>query len=174
MSQAAVPDYFIATPDHAARAIREAGEENMGLLLDVFPTLSVGLDVQQEIAKHAALLAHVHIPDFPGRHEPGSATIDFNAIELALRRRTTTASWAASTPRSARPKPSWAGCAARPSRPLAEAIPYPGAYQRIAELTFADMDALQAGLGSEEGQAAVNDIPNFATGGVTIFFAEID
>jgi uncharacterized protein (TIGR02118 family) len=47
-------------------------------------------------------------------------------------------------------------------------------YQRIAELTFADMDALQAGLGSEEGQAAVNDIPNFATGGVTIFFAEID
>jgi uncharacterized protein (TIGR02118 family) len=47
-------------------------------------------------------------------------------------------------------------------------------YQRIAELTFADMDALQAGLGSDEGQAAVNDIANFATGGVTIFFAEID
>ena len=47
-------------------------------------------------------------------------------------------------------------------------------YQRIAELSFADMDALQAGLGSEEGQAAVNDIPNFATGGVTVFFAEMD
>jgi uncharacterized protein (TIGR02118 family) len=47
-------------------------------------------------------------------------------------------------------------------------------YQRIAELTFADMDALQAGFGSEEGQAAVDDIPNFATGGVTIFFAELD
>ena len=47
-------------------------------------------------------------------------------------------------------------------------------YQRIAELTFEDMDALQGGLGSEEGQAAVNDIPKFATGGVTIFFAEID
>lgn len=36
------------------------------------------------------------------------------------------------------------------------------------------MDALQAALDSKEGQAAVNDIPNFATGGVTIFFAEID
>jgi uncharacterized protein (TIGR02118 family) len=47
-------------------------------------------------------------------------------------------------------------------------------YQRIAELTFDDMDALQAGFGSEEGQAAVNDIPNFATGGVTVFYAEID
>ena len=47
-------------------------------------------------------------------------------------------------------------------------------YQRIAELTFEDVNALQAGLGSEEGQAAVNDISNFATGGVTIFSAEID
>jgi uncharacterized protein (TIGR02118 family) len=54
--------------------------------------------------------------------------------------------------------------------PDGSAVPY----QRIAELTFADMDALQAGLGSAEGQAAVDDIANFATGGVTIFFAEID
>ena len=38
----------------------------------------------------------------------------------------------------------------------------------------ASLQLLQAGLGSEEGQAAVGDIPNFATGGVTIFFAEID
>ena len=85
MSEGAVPDYCIATPDRAARAIAEAGEANLGLLLDVFHTLSAGLDVQQEIAKHAALLAHVHIADFPGRHEPGSATIDFNQLELALR-----------------------------------------------------------------------------------------
>jgi uncharacterized protein (TIGR02118 family) len=47
-------------------------------------------------------------------------------------------------------------------------------YQRIAELTFEDMSALEAGFASEEGQAAVNDIPNFATGGVTVFIAEID
>ncbi len=47
-------------------------------------------------------------------------------------------------------------------------------YQRIAELSFDDMDALQAGLASPAGQAAVNDISNFATGGVTIFIAELD
>jgi uncharacterized protein (TIGR02118 family) len=47
-------------------------------------------------------------------------------------------------------------------------------YQRIAELTFDDLDALQAGMGSPEGQAAVNDIPNFASGGVTMFIAELD
>jgi uncharacterized protein (TIGR02118 family) len=54
--------------------------------------------------------------------------------------------------------------------PDGSAVPY----QRIAELTFEDMDGLQEGLGSDEGLAAINDIPKFATGGVTIFFAEID
>jgi uncharacterized protein (TIGR02118 family) len=54
--------------------------------------------------------------------------------------------------------------------PDGSAVPY----QRIAELTFEDMNALEAGFGSEEGQAAVNDIANFATGGVTVFYAEID
>src|SRR3954452_14201434 len=86
MSQTAVPDYFIATPDQAAGVIAEAGEENVGLLLDVFHTASTGLDVEEEIAKHAALLAHVHIADHPGRHEPGSATLDFDKVELALQK----------------------------------------------------------------------------------------
>jgi len=43
--------------------------------------------------------------------------------------------------------------------PDGSAVPY----QRIAELTFDDMDALQAGMGSSEGQAAVDDLANFAT-----------
>jgi hydroxypyruvate isomerase len=84
MSEGAVPDYFIATPDEAAGVIAEAGEENLGILLDVFHTASAGLNVEQEIAKHAALVAHVHIADHPGRHEPGSATLDFDSLELAL------------------------------------------------------------------------------------------
>jgi uncharacterized protein (TIGR02118 family) len=54
--------------------------------------------------------------------------------------------------------------------PDGSAVPY----QRIAELTFEDMEALEAGFASEDGQAAVNDIANFATGGVTVFYAEID
>ncbi len=33
---------------------------------------------------------------------------------------------------------------------------------------------MQSSLSSEEGQAAVDDIPNFATGGVTIFISEVE
>jgi hydroxypyruvate isomerase len=56
----------------------------LGLLLDVCHTASAGLNVEQEIAKHAALLAQVLIADHPGPHEPGSATLDFDSLELAL------------------------------------------------------------------------------------------
>jgi uncharacterized protein (TIGR02118 family) len=47
-------------------------------------------------------------------------------------------------------------------------------YHRIAELWFEDMDQLQQGMGSEEGQAATGDIPNFATGGATVLISEVE
>ncbi|MGH4017994.1 MAG: EthD family reductase [Pseudonocardiaceae bacterium] len=48
------------------------------------------------------------------------------------------------------------------------------AYYRIAELYFDNRQDLEAGTGSPEGQAAVQDLGNFATGGVTIFIADVD
>lgn len=33
---------------------------------------------------------------------------------------------------------------------------------------------MQSSLNSEEGQAAVNDLPNFDTGGVTNFISEVE
>lgn len=47
-------------------------------------------------------------------------------------------------------------------------------YYRMAELWFEDMDALQAGMGSEAGQATAGDIANFATGGVTLLTGAVD
>jgi uncharacterized protein (TIGR02118 family) len=47
-------------------------------------------------------------------------------------------------------------------------------YHRIGELYFEDVEQMQAGLSSDEGQAVTADFQNFATGGVTIFIAEIN
>jgi hydroxypyruvate isomerase len=44
------------------------------------------LDLEQEVDRRAALLSHVHIADVPGRHEPGSGSVNFEKLELALRR----------------------------------------------------------------------------------------
>ena len=74
--------------------------------------------------------------------------------------------------------------------PLAQAIPglsrletarvMPGAdgsapeYFRTAELWFADLAALGAGMASEQGRAAGADIAGFATGGATMLVCDID
>jgi uncharacterized protein (TIGR02118 family) len=47
-------------------------------------------------------------------------------------------------------------------------------YYRIFEGYFEDMEQLQSSLATPEGQAPPNDVPNFATGGVTIFISEVD
>ncbi len=44
----------------------------------------------------------------------------------------------------------------------------PAPFHQIAVLTFDDMAALQAGIGSAEGQAAVADMANFASGGASV------
>ena len=48
----------------------------------------------------------------------------------------------------------------------------PAPYYYLAELCFDDLAALQAGMGSAEGQAAADDVPTFASGGATLFIAE--
>jgi hypothetical protein len=51
----------------------------------------------------------------------------------------------------------------------------PDAFERDDPDTHTGPATAIAGLQRfEADQAAVNDIPNFATGGVTIFFAEVD
>jgi uncharacterized protein (TIGR02118 family) len=47
----------------------------------------------------------------------------------------------------------------------------PPPYYLLAELTFPSGEALNAGLSSPEGRTASRDVPNFATGGVTMFVA---
>ena len=46
-------------------------------------------------------------------------------------------------------------------------------YYRIGELYFEDVEQMQAGLASDEGQAVTADFENFAMGGVALFISEI-
>jgi uncharacterized protein (TIGR02118 family) len=47
-------------------------------------------------------------------------------------------------------------------------------YYLVAVLRFASMNAIQAAVGSPEGQAVLADIPKFATGGATIVMYETE
>jgi uncharacterized protein (TIGR02118 family) len=45
-------------------------------------------------------------------------------------------------------------------------------YHLVAVLEWADADAFAAGMGSPEAEAAVGDVPNFASGGATMLTGE--
>ena len=47
-------------------------------------------------------------------------------------------------------------------------------YHRIAELWFESASVMQESLSSPEGKDATDDIPNFATGGATVFVSEVE
>jgi uncharacterized protein (TIGR02118 family) len=49
----------------------------------------------------------------------------------------------------------------------------PAPYYFIAELLFEDGDTLRRAMTSPEGQAATNDLMNFATGGAELWFVEV-
>jgi uncharacterized protein (TIGR02118 family) len=48
----------------------------------------------------------------------------------------------------------------------------PAPYHRVAMLGFDSVSALQAGFSSTQGQAAVADLANFASGGATMLIFE--
>lgn len=47
-------------------------------------------------------------------------------------------------------------------------------YYRMAELYFARLAEMQQTLGSPEGNAMAADLSNFASGGVTIIFGQVE
>jgi uncharacterized protein (TIGR02118 family) len=47
-------------------------------------------------------------------------------------------------------------------------------YYLVAVLSFDSIDAIKAAMGSPEGRAMLADVPNFATGGVTILMYETE
>ena len=51
---------------------------------DVFHMTRMGEDVEAALREHIDVIAHVQIADHPGRGEPGSGSIDFDALFALL------------------------------------------------------------------------------------------
>lgn len=49
-----------------------------------------------------------------------------------------------------------------------------GDYHRMAELYFPTVEQMEETMGSPEGQATVNDLSNFATGGVNVIVGTVE
>jgi hydroxypyruvate isomerase len=87
ISHAAVPGYFVPTLAEAKLLTGEViTSDEVYFLLDTFHAAASGVDPVEFLSENADRVGHVHIADFPGRHEPGSGAIDFRRLLLALHR----------------------------------------------------------------------------------------
>jgi hydroxypyruvate isomerase len=60
------------------RVERESGVANLGLLCDLYHLAVNGDDLDRVVAAYGDRVAHVQIADAPGRHEPGTGSLDLD------------------------------------------------------------------------------------------------
>lgn len=84
INPADMPGYFLNDFDLAAEIIAEVGAPNLGLQFDAYHAHRITGDVLGAWDRHRALVRHVQVADHPGRHEPGSGEIDFDAFFARL------------------------------------------------------------------------------------------
>ncbi|HEX2552252.1 MAG TPA: TIM barrel protein [Microvirga sp.] len=81
---ATIANYLLDDPYLGLRALDAVDAPNVRLLLDAFHCANSGIDAARFVERHRRDIAHVHIADHPGRHEPGTGTLDFTRFFSAL------------------------------------------------------------------------------------------
>jgi hydroxypyruvate isomerase len=79
-----VGQFLDRTPD-GLDIVAEVGSSAVRLLYDAYHSAMMDEDPATVLAGRGALISHVHAADRPGRHEPGSGTIDWRALVATLR-----------------------------------------------------------------------------------------
>ncbi len=78
------PGYYLSDIAAAAGIVREVGHPRLRLLCDFYHLALMGADPVAVAGDYADLTGHVHIADYPGRHEPGSGTGPWAAVLARL------------------------------------------------------------------------------------------
>jgi hydroxypyruvate isomerase len=72
--------YPLRTAADVIGVLDRVGADNVGLLCDLFHLANNGDDVEGAVTSYADRIAHVQIADHPGRHEPGTGTLDIDGL----------------------------------------------------------------------------------------------
>jgi hydroxypyruvate isomerase len=79
------PDYLLVTLDHAEPLLERLAPLGWRLQLDTWHLGLTVSDVPAAIRRADQHIGHVQVADVPGRHEPGTGSLDWVAIAAALR-----------------------------------------------------------------------------------------
>ena len=75
-----VAGFALPTTQDALDAIAAADSSNVGLQFDVYHSLRMGEDPVAFIAAYGNSIGHIQIADVPGRHQPGSGSVDWEEL----------------------------------------------------------------------------------------------
>jgi hydroxypyruvate isomerase len=68
---------YLSSTREGLEIVREVGSPHLRLLLDAYHALMMDEDLAEAVGDDIALVGHVQVADAPGRHEPGTGTIDW-------------------------------------------------------------------------------------------------
>jgi hydroxypyruvate isomerase len=66
--------------------VRKVNSPQVKLLYDIYHMTMMGEDVLTEIDKNLEWVGYIHVADQPGRHQPGTGKIDYQAVNTLLKR----------------------------------------------------------------------------------------
>ena len=71
------PGCFLDSTPETVAIVREIGRPEVAVLYDAYHSLVMGEDVRTVLADAVDHVKHVQVADAPGRHEPGTGTLDW-------------------------------------------------------------------------------------------------
>ena len=79
------PGFFLDNPQMGFEAVRRVRSPNVLLLYDVYHMAMMDEPFLDQIASHFDLLGHIHVADSPGRHQPGTGSLNYGAVVKLLK-----------------------------------------------------------------------------------------
>ena len=71
------PGYYLSSTIEGLDIIDEVADPNIRLLYDIYHSVVMDESPPEVLNGRVDLVAHLHLADAPGRHEPGTGTMDW-------------------------------------------------------------------------------------------------
>jgi hydroxypyruvate isomerase len=80
ISTLAVPEFHLNRSEDAFALLNEVGADNLRVQYDLYHMRIMGDDLAATIRANLGRIGHMQFADVPGRHEPGTGTMDFGSL----------------------------------------------------------------------------------------------
>ena len=80
------PDFMLNTAESVIDILDRANHPNLALQFDVYHMAMMGIPVVEAFEAHSTRIGHIQFADAPGRHEPGTGSVEIGPIFDAIDR----------------------------------------------------------------------------------------